>query len=326
MWPFRRAREPQQPDEGPGLRVDPAMGDPTARELHAALTRRDWPTARDLLAPVTHPDDRAFLLSVAADVDGVQEWIGQWVAAEPRSTLPLLVQGAHGVHWAWAARGAAVASQTSDEQFREFGRRLRFAENCLDEVAARDRDDTTARAFLVTSARGRQVDRAEAQRRFDEVVDRYPWHRLAHEQMLQYRCAKWFGSHEESLEFARDAVAKAPAGSALGHLVAIAHLEVWLRLPSGEDFAYLESAEVVAELNAAADYSVRHPAYRPRPGWPTVHNSFAMTFALAEDLRSAAGQFAVIGDRVTDWPWSYLGDGPVGAFERWRRQISEAGY
>ncbi|WDZ85176.1 DUF4034 domain-containing protein [Micromonospora cathayae] len=320
MWPFRRARKH---DDVPTLRVDPAMGEPTARELITALERRDWRTARDLLTPVTDPDDHAFHVSVAADVPGVQEWIREWVEAEPRSTLPLLVQGAHAVYWAWEARGAQAASRTSQEQFREFWRRLKFAENCLDEVAARDPDDTTARAFLVTSARGRQVDRAEADRRFGEVVERHPGHRIAHEQMLQYRCAKWSGSHEEALEFARTASAGAPAGTPLGQLVSAAHLEVWLRLPAGEDDEYLRSDEVVAELNAAADHSVRHPDHRPRPGWPTLHNSFAMAFTLAGDHDSAAGQFAVIGDRVTNWPWQYLSGGTVTAFTRWRRVVTE---
>ncbi|MEG3634848.1 hypothetical protein [Micromonospora palythoicola] len=74
----------------------------------------------------------------------------------------------------------------------------------------REPDDTTARTFLVVSARGREVHPAEARRRFDEVVTRHPGHRLAHEHMLQYLCRKWSGSHEQMFEFAREAFAKAP--------------------------------------------------------------------------------------------------------------------
>ncbi|MEV4542921.1 DUF4034 domain-containing protein [Micromonospora echinaurantiaca] len=321
MWPFRRRTKQAEAT----VQVDPAKGDPLARTLREALQRRDWHTARDLLTPVSDPDDHAFYLSVAAGVPGVQDWIGEWIDAEPRCTLPVLVRGTHAVFWAWEARGGARASQTRQEQFQEFWRRLKLAENCLDEVAERDPDDTTARAFLVTSARGRQVDRDEAQRRFDEVVARHPWHRIAHEHMLQYRCEKWFGSHEEMFDFARAALAKAPAGSPLGQLVPTAHLEKWLDLPSGEDAAYLDDDAVRAELNAAADHSVRHPDYHARPGWPTVHNLFAMAFAMAGDLRSAAGQFEVIGDLVTEWPWQYLnGRDPAAPFLAWRRQAADA--
>ncbi|WP_165945708.1 DUF4034 domain-containing protein [Micromonospora sp. KC606] len=321
MWPFRRkATSPGVP----GLLVDPAEGDPTARALREAGARRDWAAVRDLLTPVTDPDDHAFYVSALAGVDGLQDWIGEWVDAEPRSSLPTLVRGAHAVYWAWEARTAARASQVSQEQFKEFWRRLRLAENCLDEVVDRDPDDTTARTFLVTSARGRQVEPDEATRRFAEVVARHPTHRIAHEQMLQFRCRKWFGSHEQMFEFAREAVTKSPAGSALGHLVVVAHLEQWLDLPEGEDDEYLDDDAVRAELNAAADHSVRHPDYRPRPGWASVHNTFAMGFAKVGDLPSAAGQFEVIGDQVTEWPWQYINRNPVIPFLAWRDEAMAA--
>jgi len=315
--------QPAQPAQ-PALVVDPTLGDPAAAQLRAWLTQRDWPAARDFLSSVTDPDDRAFYLSIAADTPGVEQWIGQCVAAEPHSTLPLLVQGARAVYWAWDARGEKRAEYTSQEQFREFFRRLRFAENCLDEVVERDPEDVTAWSFLVTSARGRQVDRAEAQRRFDEVVKRHPYHHMAHEQMLQYLCRKWFGSHEEMFAFARSAAAESPPGSPLGELVATAHIERWLDLPSGEDAAYMTQPEVVAELHRAADHSIRSPYYRPRPGWPAVHNVFAFAFCLAGEWAAAADQFDIIGDRIA-WIWGYLGGNKVEAFADMRAKAYRFG-
>ena len=69
------------------LPVDPAMGDPTAHALHEALSRRDWRIARDVLLTITDPDHHALCLNAAARVQGVQEWIGEWVEAEPRSDI-----------------------------------------------------------------------------------------------------------------------------------------------------------------------------------------------------------------------------------------------
>ncbi|MGC4809784.1 DUF4034 domain-containing protein [Micromonospora sp. DT228] len=321
MWPFRRSNRRMAV---PTLTVDPTERDPTARALREAAERRDWAAIRDLLTPVIDPDDHAFYVTAVAHSDGVQDWIGEWIEAEPRSTLPVLVRGARAIYWAWEARTSGRASQVSQDQFKEFWRRLRLAENCLDEVVDRDPDDTTARTFLVMSARGRQVDTDEANRRFGEVVTRHPWHRIAHEQMLQYRCRKWYGSHEEMFAFAREAVAKSPAGSALGHLVVVAHLEQWLDLPVGEDDEYLDDDAIRAELNAAADHSVRHPDYRRRPGWASVHNTFAMGFSKVGDLRSAAGQFEVIGDQVTSWPWQYINNDPAIPFVAWRDDATAA--
>lgn len=126
-------------------------------------------------------------------------------------------------------------------------------------------------------------------------------------------------------EFAREAVAKSPAGSVLGYLTVAAHIERWLDLPEDESVGFLDDEAVRAEFNAAADHSARHPEYQRRPGWPAPHNVFAMGFCLAGDLRSATGQFEVIGDHVTGWPWYYLsGNDPVYQFTAWRDDAMNA--
>ncbi len=309
------------PGRQPKPVVDPCMGDPGAFRLRDAISRRDWRSVRDFLGAVDDPDDRAFYLEICSRIEGVQDWIGEWIAAEPGSTLPLLVKGAHGVEWAWAARGAAYAGETSAQQFREFHRRLKMAEDCLDEVVERDPEDTAAWSFLVTSARGRGVGPEEAWRRFDAVVSRHPLHIRAHSQMLQGLCAKWFGSDEQMFAFARKAVAASPPGSPLGQLIAVAHFEHWL--DERED-GYLSRPEVLAELHAAARHSVLNPAHRRRPGWPVAHNVFACVFVGAKDYTAAKEQFEVIGDLVTMWPWQVYDD-PAGMFQTWRKLTRKHG-
>ncbi|SNS65837.1 protein of unknown function [Asanoa hainanensis] len=307
MWPFKKRQQ------AVGLVIDSAQGDPRARALIDALDGRDWQTTRDLFAAAEEPDARAYLMEIAAKVDGVQDWIGQWVDAEPESTLPLLVQGCHAVNWAWEARGAQRAKYTKDEQFREFFRRLVVAENLLDEVIDRDPDDVTARTWLVMASRGRQVPPDEAQARFDAVVKRHPGHVVAHEHRLQYLCAKWFGSDDEMFAFAREATAQAPDGSLLPELVAIAHIEKWMSLPGGEDDAYMAGPEVGKEIVAAADRSVLHPAFTPSFGWVPRANALAMGLRMSGELETAARVFDLIGDQVGGWTWTYFGD-PVKAF------------
>ncbi|MFU8874570.1 DUF4034 domain-containing protein [Micromonospora sp. SL4-19] len=314
MWPFKKRRQPA------GLVIDPAQGDPQARALIEALGTQDWRTVRDILTATTDPDARAFLMEVAAGVNGVQDWIGEWVDAEPHSTLPLLVQGCHAVYWAWEARGAKRAEYTSQDQFREFRRRLRIAENMLDEIVARDPDDVTARTWLVTAARGRQVGGDEARARFDEVVKRHPTHVVAHEQQLQYLCAKWFGSDEQMFAFARAATAAAPDGSLLPELLAVAHIEKWLSLPRGEDDEYISSPEVRADMLTAVEKSLFHPAFTPSFGWIPRANTFAMGLEKAGEFEAAARVFDLIGDQVSNWPWTYCGD-PVAAFTAGREWV-----
>lgn len=300
--------------------IDHGMGDPVADRLRAAALRGDWRTIGDLLSAVEHPDDHTFYVRAAAYTSGVEQWIDDWVAAEPRSALPLLVKGAHAIDWAWEARGGGRADTVSQDAFKIFFRRLRLAEDCLDEVTDRDPDGATAWAFLVILGRGRQLGIDETRRRFEEVRRRHPWHVEAHEQMLQQLCRKWSGSHELMHEFAGRTTAEMPAGSPLGQLVSAAHLEHWLDLPEDEDGEYITSDRVRRELLGAANRSVAHPAHEFRPGWPTMHNSFAMSLALSGEWSAAGDRFDRIGDLVTEWPWYYLSGTPGAAFVSWRRR------
>jgi hypothetical protein len=180
MWPFRRRRASVE-----SLMVDPAQGDPVAARLIAAGKQGDWRTLSELLSTVEHPDDHLFYVRMAAQNPGVERWIDDWVAAEPRSALPLLVKGAHAIDWAWEARGGGRANTVTDDGWKLFFKRLRLAEDCLDEVTERAPDSPTPWSFLVILGRGRQLGTDETRRRFEEVRRRYRWHVEAHEQMLR---------------------------------------------------------------------------------------------------------------------------------------------
>lgn len=309
-------------DRAPRLVLDPLLGDPTAKALDAAAGAGDWRTVAGVLSGVGDPDVRAFQVNVLADRDGPQPWIGEWVAAEPDSAVPYLVKGAHAIRWAWQARGNGAADTVSQQQFKVFLRRLRIAEDSLDEAVARDPDDPTAWSELIQTAIGRRLGLPEAQRRFGEVVARCRWHRAAHGRMLQQKCAKWGGSDELALEFARATVAQMPDGCALGSMIATAHFEAAVR---SEEKArrYLARPEVLAEVHAAADRSVRHPAFRRIPGHQGTEGWFALVFHLGGDHAAAAQRFDVIGDLPTESPWYYFRDA-AGTYARYRRETYAA--
>jgi len=315
MWPFKRAGRS-------AAVIDPCLGDGTARRLDEAAGRGDWSTVSAVLTPVVDQDLRAFYVGVLADRGGPQPWIGKWLAAEPESALPYLVKGAHAVQWAWEARGSGTASTVSEEQFAAFFRRLKIAEDSLDEAVTRDPADATAWAELITTALGRQLGLDEAERRFKEVVARHRWHRAAHARMLQQKCAKWGGSDELALTFARDTVDLMPAGCSLGSMVAVAHFEAALQA-DGSPEDYLSRPEVRAEVHAAADKSVRHPDFRRIPGHQTADGWFALVFHLAGDHAAAAERFDAIGDLPTELPWGYYRDAGR-AYTRYRAKAYRA--
>ncbi|MEV4704615.1 hypothetical protein [Actinoplanes sp. NPDC049316] len=312
MWPFR--------GKAPKVVFDDNAGDETARMLDAAARRGDWRTVGATLDRVTDTDLRNFYLGVVTDLEGAQPWIDEWVAAEPGSALPYLVKGCHFTAWAWEARTSKQAKYVSQEQFAVFFRRLKVAEDNLDEALARDPGDANIWAQLIQTAIGRQLGLPEAERRFKEVTARHRWHRSAHHKLLQQKCAKWGGSDELALTFARDTVAEMPPGCSLGSLVAVAHFEQHLQDP-GE--RHLRRPEVVAEIRAAAEKSVLHPAFRDGPGHRAAHGWFALALTLAGDHRAAVAHFDAIGDTPTRMPWEYF-PSPARTFTQAKEEVHRA--
>jgi hypothetical protein len=300
------APEPRVP------RVDPARGDEAGRWLLDQLAGGNWRAARDLLDRIPDPDDRYFYVSLCASLPGRPEWLDEWVSAEERSGTALLIRGAHAISWAWEARGAASAEETGTTAFRTFWERLELAEADLREAAARDPVDPTPAAFLVRSCRGLELGLEELADRFKEVLARHLWHRGAHSQMVQGLSEKWGGSHALMLNFAREAAAGSPGGSGLATVVAEAHIECYLATDDADrQRRYFEAPEVLDELHRVADWSVHHPGWLARPGWPRDHNLLAFCFAMGGDHAAAARHFEAVGDVVTADPWQYI-DGEPG--------------
>ncbi|MFD0682897.1 hypothetical protein [Actinomadura fibrosa] len=297
---------PSSPD------ADPCMGDPVAEALWQAMRRHDWTRIRELFDPVADPDDRSFYLGVCAAAPGVGDWIAEWCRAEPGAPLPLVIRAAH----------LLLPERVPAEGLPP--ENVGLAEECLTDVLSRDPDNADAWALLVTAARAGRVDRKEALWRFERVVDLHPTHLDAHTEMLA-----WLGLHDgpdEAYGFARDVVTKAPAGSPLGKLIPLAHIDRWRSLPHAERGPFMAQDWVRGGLRAAADHSIRHPSYRPRPGWPATHNAFAFALVMAGEVAAAAEQFRFIGDQVTRRPWDAYHADPVRAFTElrgWAREWAD---
>ena len=165
MEPDGRAAQAPTVDQS-GPYVDPARGDQAGRWLLEQIEHGHWQAARDLLDRTPDPDDRHFYVTLASNQQGRPEWLDAWVAAEPHAGTPLLVRGAHGIHWAWEARGAGRAEDTARDAFKVFWERLELAEADLREAAARNPGDPTPWAFLVVSCRGLELGLEELGDRF----------------------------------------------------------------------------------------------------------------------------------------------------------------
>lgn len=244
-------------------------------------------------------NDPTVATAMVAEIKGVERFLRVAGGGPVESTLAGTLLGARLVTMAWDARGSARARYTSNHQFRSFHEILREAERVLGEVTAEEPGNIAAWTARLRTARGLEMGQAEASRRYERAAKArsHPFYaQLAHVQQL---CPKWSGSLEQMLRFARRCADTSPPGSLNATAVAEAHLEHAFALDDG----YLRQPAVLDEIRDAVARSVGHPDFRPVHGWAQAECSFSYALWLAGDLPGAAARLAVLGNRVTIYPW-----------------------
>jgi len=336
----RRVADSKQPAAAaaPQPVLDDLLGDADAHAFLAELEQGQWQRLHDFLESERDPDTRFFYANgLAHAIDGHPGWLDEWCAARPASAIPLLFRGLNYTAWAWQARGAGRARTVKEDAWPLFHERLVAADKDLARAAERDDTDPAPRAGLLWPAIGLSLGQAELLRRFGEVDDRHRWHLGAYRAMSQGLAAKWAGSNDSLLAFARNALREAPDGHPVHVIVPTAHLEVWLRFthahtsgtPEHEEgrklqAAYFQREDVRSDMRAAADKSIRSPAYVPFVSTPAHRNVFAMCFWLMRDYPAQLEQMNLIGSLINRIPWQYQGN-PATAYERARTRALAAG-
>jgi hypothetical protein len=306
--------------------IDPAWGDEQARTLRAELAKGNWREAHAALETTRgNWGDRQFLVDVLTnDLPGRPKWFDEWVEAYPQSAPAWTMRGAHGIKWAWDARGSGKAETVQDEGWQTFWSRLEAAEADLNKAAEVDSDDPVPWTYLVLSGRGLERGIPEVGERLKQAHARHPWHHSAFSQALQGYAKKWGGSHELMLDLAHQAAA-APDGASVHTLVAEAHVERWLYIAGWDKDeasarAYWVAPSVGEELRAAATRSVWSPNYeRPRLA-PWDHNFFTYCFFRVHDWESARRELEAMNGILNRYPWSYVGK-PVDLYRVVRERI-----
>jgi hypothetical protein len=314
---------PAAAPEIPNPPLDPLLGDRDAHHFRGELEEGRWQEYHDFL--VAQPDARYrdfYLLNLIPD-GGPRPWVDEWAAARPDSALPLVFRGRAKAQWAWQARGGGRANTVQEDTWPVFHQRLVDADRDLAQAAAIDPDSALPHVHGIWVAMGLSLGQAEVQRRYAEAVRREHLNASAGVAMIQATARKWGGSHEGMLEFARSVSAQAPEGDSGHKLIALAHLELWLDLPKGQDILHFKDEAVKAEIRAAADRSVRSPRYAGGLLDPVDRNPFAMCFFFMGDHAAQLEQMQLIGPNITATPWQYQGK-PGRAYERARRRALEA--
>jgi hypothetical protein len=297
----------------PETRSVPAYDDfettPELAPLRDAVRSRDWPRAERELASMP-ADEAPNALHTLAEVAGIEGFLEAAFRAHPGSAFAGTALAMRYTMIGWTARSGAQAADVSQQQFATFTEWLRKAEQLLIEICARHPSFAPAWSARITTARGLELGKSEALRRYRRLTVVSPDEFTAQCQLLQYLLPKWFGSVEEAADFARTTAAAAPAGSNAGALVALFHIERWVELDGRKSADYMGNAEVQQELRDAATRSVLDPAHRFGPLGVQAHSAFAMAHWLGGEYADAAVHLRLLDGRASEFPWHYALDGP----------------
>lgn len=315
-WFGRRAKVEAEVEETPECETDlPLVGedlaDPRREAVRAAIGHGDFLTVRGHLTAA--PQDAWWLM--AGDGPASQDAVAMargWVAGRPDDGWAHFALGSLLNSWAWEARGYTYAGGVSEEGNRLFKERLPWAEESLERAAVLLPDHAAAWVGLLRTGRGRRLDLTVLEDRFRQGHAREPFSAELCEQMTQTLTYKWFGSAEQSLEFARWILAEAPVGSAAHGCVALAHVEHAIQVMhgGGELTDVFRDEFVGAELQRASERSILALGAGAPVGVAMVRtgNLLAMAASVGDHEALAHRVLTVLRGRYGIFPWSLMGE------------------
>jgi hypothetical protein len=305
---------------------DPVGDDVDLAHALEAARRGEWHQAAALLSASGDLDvryERLWILARESVHDS--QWVEEWFAARPTDPAVHTMRAELAMQRAWAARGAAYADMTSEQQMRAFFTGLEQAQRVAERAIELAPADPSPWATLVQMARGQQVSQEEFERRVQGLFDRAPHHVQGSFAIVDTLAEKWMGSTDVMFAVARDLAVEAPEGSAVCLAPVVAHIEHHLHLETGRGgpgaaARHMTSGPTRTELRACVDRWMRGPDGAPMPGARMyAHNLVAYAFWLADDPDGARPHLEAVGRALHEWPWQYSGDpGEVlGVARRW---------
>jgi hypothetical protein len=289
----------------------------------------DWRAARNAIeAAGTDWDLRGHRVAVFAGLaDKDDSWFDGWMRAEPTSPAAALIWANVLQNRASRARGSGRASQTSDDQIHSFNV---LSDKSADagiralELAAPNDPGPIVLLMRTSYASGP----GELDDLYAEAVRRDPHNYEAHHLAVRLRCQKWYGSHQQMFQIARNAAEAAPPGHRTVLLPLVAHIEYALL-----EFAWGDDKDYDVVLHASKNYFTSPAVMREIDGWiakfraaepnsvglTTVRQWMAMYYSLIGNKAEAKRVFDEMGPYIqpdVGWHWLW-GASEYGYLKSW---------
>ncbi len=292
----------------PVVRDDSTRGHPGSRMIQMHARKKDWRKVRDAMAKETDHALRGRYLSLCTDEDASDEWIEQWLEAEPESADGWLMAGDRSLIRAWKIRGSDKADAVPKERWDPFHELVMTAEEELYKAAELNRNDPLALCGLLRTSMTLGGEIEERMDHFEEGVRRAPRYYGTYWSAVYALTQKWGGSHDLMFELARQSVKTAPEGTAIPAVLAMAHAErllYYIHWENNEEIleTYFKDKSLRQELEAA----FRSIQGLPKSEEVWAANAFSFCFVRYDD-KLAKEAFKMANGFCGGLPWDYMGE------------------
>jgi hypothetical protein len=288
---------------GTSLGIVDCHGNSYTNAMRKRLDKGDWRAAEEAMRAQRSADDLAFVAHAAATWTSDQEFFAAWAEEKGESSAYLLTRGIWTTLQAWKIRGTGFTINDPQEVVATSMKAM----SLLRQATERASKDPTAWAWMLQTAKTLPTQRSELHEISQQVISRAPQHRLAHAVMLDLTMEKWGGDEKQMFSFARESAAKGGAGSSLGVLVAVAHLEAaWSRERDNKMAAdeYLLDKSIAREIRDAHDRTFHAGIFKPCMDTPLVRSYFAYALWKCGERDAAAEHLRLLSPKLYHGPFS----------------------
>lgn len=306
---------------GVGLVLDDAVvvddPDPRAAEALVAASRGEHAPARQLLTETRETADWSLradavqTLAARALDDGA--WLERWRSESADDPDALAVEAHRRILEAWTVRTAARAKDVSEDRFRAFHALLDDALPVIEAAVAANPGDPVPYEAVLTHCLGAQAPREVFDTCLGQALACAPDHLPTHLCAVQFLADKWYGSHEEMLDYASRAAAGAAKDSPVRALEIVALTEVNVAIDSGRlsrrkdgGEGPLDAGQIDAIIAKAQAYSMSRPPEDSEAR--LVRNHLVWALNRRQRWAESLDVYRSIGRHATESPWEMLGD------------------
>jgi hypothetical protein len=293
-------------EPGEDREVDLSLGHPSAANLLEHIRARRWEDCDSLFLSLPH-DERSVLLGFCAQQSLSPELFEEWTS-RTKSFVSGLFHGTALTYAAWEVRGSGRGQQVSGKQHDRFAALLEESWDKLLAVHDAAPDDPEPLARLIPVAMGLETGADDVRKLMVRCRETGVGHLGAALSATEALSAKWLGSPEETLEFARAHAESIPHERVV---IAAAHTENWLWLAmqdeGDEAQQYFSRDSVQRELREC--WACEQDIGR-RTDYFRFHalNYYACCLLKMEDEQLCRQALEAMGAGITPKPWIYSTD------------------